>query len=136
MKPNPKPNPPVKRISKEGLVRDLKEMGIKEGDHIGVALSLKSIGYVIGGPRTFIDALLEAVGSQGTIMMPTYTYGFHISKVASGKTAYIFDHNFTPTWTGLVPETLRKRKGAIRSRHPLNSATAIGRSAEYSYQRP
>ncbi len=129
--PNSNSNLSIKRISKEELVSDLKEIGVKKGDHLGVALSFKSIGYVIGGPETFIDALLEAVGSQGTIMIPTYTHGFHISKVASGKTAYIFDHNFTPTWTGLVPETLRKRKSAIRSRHPINSVTAIGRLAEY-----
>ncbi len=118
-------------LSKEQLVRDLKAIGIQEGDHIGVSLSFKSIGYLKGGPDSFIDALLEALGSNGTIMMNTYTKQFHLSKIASGKVNYTFDYRNTPATTGIIPETLRKRKGSIRSRHPICSVTAIGRYSRY-----
>ena len=115
-------------ISKDCIIRDLREIGVKEGDHIAVALSLKSIGYVKGGPEAFIDALLESVGPNGTIMMNTHTRGFPISEITSD---HIFDHRSTPAWTGLVPEAFRKRRNSIRSRHPICSVTAIGKLARY-----
>jgi aminoglycoside 3-N-acetyltransferase len=95
---------------------------------VAVALSFKSIGFVSGGPDAFIDVLLEVVGSDGTIMMNTFTRYFPISKISSD---YVFDPASTPTWTGIVPTTLLKRKDAIRSGHPLCSVVAIGRLAKY-----
>lgn len=115
-------------VSKDRVIRDLRKIGVKEGDHIAVALSFKSIGYVKGGPEAFIDALLEAVGPNGTIMMNTFTKSFPTSEIASH---YIFDYRSTPARTGLVPETLRKRRNSIRSRHPTNSVTAVGKIAKY-----
>jgi aminoglycoside 3-N-acetyltransferase len=52
-------------ISKEQLIADFRKIGLKEGDHFAVTLSLKSVGYLKGGPDEFIDALLEVVGSKG-----------------------------------------------------------------------
>lgn len=119
-------------ILKDRIIKDLKEMGVKKGDHISVALSFKSIGHMNGGPESFIDALLDVVGKNGTIMMNTYTLGLsRLSKINSGKVSYVFDSKSTPCNTGIVPEKLRKRKGAIRSKHPNNSVTAIGKFAKY-----
>ena len=64
-------------------------------------------------------------------MMNAYTKQFHLSKIASGKVNYVFDYRKTPAWTGIMPETLRKRKGSIRSRHPICSVTAIGKNSRY-----
>ena len=36
--------------------------------------SLKSIGYVCGGAQAVIEALIETVGENGTIMMPTQSW--------------------------------------------------------------
>ena len=123
-------------VSKDDLVADLRRIGVTDGDDLAVALSLKSIGHVQGGADGFIDVLLEAVGPEGTIMMNTHTPFFHISQIESGSLMasdpkYIFDHRSTPTWTGIVPETFRKREGALRSRHPICSVTAIGARAGY-----
>jgi len=118
-------------ISKERLIEDLRKIGMKEGDTIAVSLSFKSIGYVRGGPNAFIDALLEAIGPDGTIMMNTYTRTFHPSKIATRKIDYIFDYKKTPAVTGIIPETLRNRKDSIRSRHPTCSVVAIGKLAKY-----
>lgn len=115
-------------VSKARIIRDLRKIGVKEGDHIAVTLSFKSIGYVKGGPEAFIDALLELVGPDGTIMMNTYTRSFSLSEIASD---YIFEYKSTPAYTGLVPETLRRRRNSIRSRHPTCSVTAIGKLAKY-----
>ena len=114
-------------VSKDRIIRDLRRIGVEEGDHVAVALSLKSIGYVKDGPEAFIDALLEAVGPNGTIMMNAHTRSFIVSDIASN---YIFDYRSTPTWTGLVPETFRKRRNSIRSEHPRCSVSAIGKLAK------
>ncbi len=114
-------------VSKDRIISDLRRIGVEEGDHVAVVLSLKSIGYVKGGPEAFIDALIEAVGPNGTIMMNAHTRSWIVSEIASD---YIFDHRSTPTWTGLVPETFRKRKDSIRSEHPRFSVTALGKLAE------
>ena len=113
-------------ISKNRLIADLRRIGLREGDHVAVALSFKSLGFVCGGPEVMIDALLEVVGPNGTIMMNTHTYGFPISKI---KSNFIFDPKSTKSWTGLVPETLRRRAEAVRSWHPISSVTAIGKFA-------
>lgn len=60
-------------VTKEGLKRGLRELGLKEGDIVGVHSSLSSFGYVDGGADTVIDALLEVVGEEGTIVMPTHS---------------------------------------------------------------
>jgi aminoglycoside 3-N-acetyltransferase len=118
-------------ITKEQLVADFKAIGINEGDTVAVTLSLKSIGYIEGGADTFIDALLETVGSHGTIMMNAYTNTFPASEIPS---QYIFDPATTAPNTGIAPKTLLKRRGAIRSTHPVCSVVAIGENAKYLTQ--
>ncbi len=115
-------------ITKDSLINDLREIGIREGDHLGVSLSFKSIGWVKGGPDAFIDSLLEVVGPNGTIMMNTYTISYPLSTINPN---YIFDYRVTPARTGLVPNTLLRRKGSIRSHHPSHSVVAIGKNAVF-----
>lgn len=115
-------------ITRSQLVGDFKRIGICEGDTVAVTLSLKSIGYIEGGADAFIDALLEAVGSRGTIMMNAYTHTFPASEI---DPTYIFDPAVTQPYTGIVPKRLLKRKGALRSTHPTCSIVAIGENAKY-----
>ena len=115
-------------ITKNQIISDLKNLGVKKGDHIAVALSFKSIGYVVGGPDAFIDALLAVVGSEGTIIMNTFTLSFGLGVIPSD---YIFDSKKTMPYTGLVPRTLIMRKDSIRSLHPTCSVASIGKMAKY-----
>ena len=115
-------------FSKEQLVQDLKRMGICQGDSVAVTLSFKSVGLVEGGPEGFLDALLQTVGPQGTIMMNTFTLDFPISEISS---KFIFDPSSTVPYTGVVPITLLNRKGALRSRHPVCSVVSFGRFAKF-----
>ncbi len=134
-------------IGKERLVGDLKRMGIEEGDCLGLGVSLKSIGYVQGGPNTLIDALMESVGDDGTIFFPAHSRGFRLCILKPGKQIstrdgstlrpwnYIYEPSATPPITGLVPTTLWKRDGSYRSRHPINSIVALGKDAYYLTKR-
>ena len=115
-------------VEKNQIIKDLRTLGLADGDHVAVTLSFKSIGYVNGGPQAFIDALLDVVGPNGTVMMNTFTYHFPPVSVPED---YVFDSKTTPTYTGLVPQTLRKRENAIRSENPVCSVAAIGKMATF-----
>ena len=116
-------------VSAEDIVADLRDLGVAPGDHLGLGISLKSLGPVTGGPDALIDAILEAVGESGTILIPTYTAAHRLSEVRSGKDTILFDPGSTPSYTGIVGEKVRTRESAVRSRHPTNSMAAIGRLA-------
>jgi aminoglycoside 3-N-acetyltransferase len=114
-------------IGKDRIKADLRRIGVTKGAHIAVALSLKSIGYVKGGADTLIDALLETVGSDGTLVMHTYTGLYPMSEISSNN---IFNQSTDPV-TGLVPRIFLKRQQTIRSHHPALSIAAAGKLAYY-----
>ena len=64
----------MRTVSKKDIVEGLREIGLKEGDIVIVHTSLKSMGYVCGGAQTVIEALIEVVTSEGTIVMPTQSW--------------------------------------------------------------
>jgi len=125
-------------VNREDIKKGLKQLGLKRGDIVGVHSSLSSFGYVEGGADAFIDALLEVVGKEGTIVMPTDSTNIVEVKrtpeeIAMGV-AWLYkilpyDLQETPCTTGIIPETFRKRKGVIRGSHPTHSLAAIGPKA-------
>ena len=117
-------------VSKQRLIDDLTKMGLKRGDHLGLGLSLKSIGHVKGGPKTIIEALLEVIGSSGTLMMNAYTEFFYLTEVRLAWTDYVYDYQSTMVNTGIVPETFRHWEKSIRSQHPTHSNVAYGKYAK------
>jgi aminoglycoside 3-N-acetyltransferase len=58
----------------EDLSQQLKLIGIREGQTLIVHCSLSKVGWVIGGAEVMIQALIQAVGRDGTLMMPTQTW--------------------------------------------------------------
>lgn len=134
----------MKAINKEELVRDLRDLGLAKKDVVMVHTSLKSIGYVCGGAQAVIEALMEVVGEEGTIMMPTQSWknldpetGVHWDadesewdKIRENWPAY--DAHLTPTNTmGAVAEMFRSWPGSIRTSHPARSVCAWGKLADY-----
>jgi len=107
-------------ISKEDILFSLELMDIKKGDVLLIHSALTSIGNVEGGADTVIDAFLEAVGEEGTIVMSTLT----------GWTSP-FDAISTPSAVGLISEKFRKRSNALRSLHPVHSVAAVGKYADF-----
>ena len=57
--------------TKNSIMEDLRKMGVKEGMTVIVHSSLSSIGWVNGGEVAVIQALMEVVTEEGTIIMPT-----------------------------------------------------------------
>lgn len=114
-------------VTKADIIDGLHRLGVQEGNVILVHSSLKRFGRVKGGVDTVIDALLETVGPNGTVMVPTITGSPDYNR----ENPPAFDVRNTPCWTGKIPETFRHRPEAIRSLHPTHSVAAIGKQAEY-----
>ena len=63
-----------KLVLKQDIITAFRELGVEKGQTIEVHTSLSTLGFVCGGPQVIIEALLESVGEEGTIMMPTQTW--------------------------------------------------------------
>jgi len=117
----------TKPVTKQDILNDLRKLGLKEGDIVLVHSSLSAIGYVEGSTDTVIDALLEAVGEDGTIMVPTFPFiDFMASYVKKNP---VFDVRRTPSKMGVITEKFRQRTESLRSCHPTHSVAAIGKQA-------
>lgn len=126
-------------VSKEDIKKGLRKLGLKKGDIIGIHSSLGSFGYVEGGADAVIDALLEIIGKEGTIVMPTHSANLlEIERSPEEKAMGVawlykilpYDPKTTPCTTGIIPETFRKRKGTLRSENPVHSLAAKGSKAK------
>ena len=109
-------------VTKQQLIADLTELGLPCGSVVVLHSSLKSMGHVKGGADTVIDALLDALGPEGTLVVPTFSYCF----LGRGDSVP-YNHVETPSETGLIAETVRLRPEAVRSFHPTHSVAAIGK---------
>ena len=131
-------------VIKEEIVNELRRMGLQKNDVVMVHTSLKSMGYVCGGAQTIIEALIEVVGEEGTLMMPTQSWrnldpeeGVHWEADESDWKLIrdhwpAYDKHITPTnIMGAVAEMFRQWPGSIRSDHPARSVCAYGKYAEY-----
>ena len=81
--------------------------------------SLRSIGTVEGGADTVIDALLAALGPDGTLVAPTFTGQFR-------DPGFVYDPAETPGTTGSIPNRLFRRPEARRTVHIVQTVAAIG----------
>ncbi|RJP69583.1 MAG: aminoglycoside N(3)-acetyltransferase [Candidatus Abyssobacteria bacterium SURF_17] len=108
-------------LTVQEITRALHAIGLAEGMSVVVHSSLSSLGLVEGGADAVIDALLDAIGEAGTLVLPTFTF----------PPDPVFDPRTTRSSTGLIPETFRKRAGVRRSLHPTHSVAACGLLAEH-----
>ena len=117
-----------KTVSKDELIDNLHGIGLSSGDHVAVTVSYGKIGNVVGGPSTVLDSLLEVIGSNGTLMMNTFTKNFIPSNLSRD---YVFDPKSSVSITGYVTELLRIRADSVRSNHPTSSIAAIGKYSDF-----
>jgi aminoglycoside N3'-acetyltransferase len=59
-------------ISQEQLIEQLRTLGVRQGGVLVVHMSYRAVRPVDGGPTGVIEALHAAVGSEGTIVMPSW----------------------------------------------------------------
>jgi len=118
-----------KVILKQDIVRDLKKAGINAGESLLVHSSLSKIGYVEGGAKTVVEALLEVVGESGNLLMPTSpNNGLQLEYI---ETLDVFDVAKDKSKLGSISEYFRCLQHSIRSAHPTEPVSCIGPDAVY-----
>ena len=119
-------------ISKRQLSQTLEAVDLKTGDTVFVHSDLNRFGIVkdeIGkftlalNQETLFDSILSIIGSKGTIVVPTFTYG-------STKGGF-FDPETSKSATGVFSEYVRTQKSSLRSRHPMLSIAAVGKNSGF-----
>ena len=105
-------------------IRGLLPAGIPISTRLSRAASRDQLGEGerggAAGPEAVIDGLREALGPQGTLLMPALTF----ERVTPDNP--VFDTRHTPSNVGIIPETFRLRPGTLRSLHPTHSVCAAG----------
>ncbi|MGK5037774.1 AAC(3) family N-acetyltransferase [Janthinobacterium sp. LB3P118] len=116
-------------VTRAAMAAGLARLGIAQGDTLFVHSSLKSLGYVEGGALAVIRALQDAVGPQGTLLLPTYYLPGGTVRATCAMPDYVFDPRRHGTHMGRLPEAFLASAGVRRSIHPTHSVSAWGRHA-------
>ena len=125
-------------LNQQDILVGLRKLGVRTGELLGVHSSLSSLGYVEGGASTVLEALFEAVGEAGTLVMSTYLVGPPVEltpeDVANGITWKIrrisFDDLSTPSGMGAISDAFRRHPHVARWFHPVHSVSAWGKDAQ------
>jgi len=126
----PAGNSDVVGATGSGLTNVLRSIGVESGDcllvHSDVTSLLESDLTV---PR-IIDQLLDLIGDEGTLALPTFNFGW-----CNGEG---FDYRRTPSQMGLLTEWARRHPRFVRTAHPVYSFAVAGRrQADFTaYDRP
>jgi aminoglycoside 3-N-acetyltransferase len=128
--------------TRESIGQDLRRLGVRPGMTLIVHSSLRALGWVAGGPVAVVQALMDVVTEEGTIVMPAHTGNYSDPVNWSNppvpqpwwETIYqampAFNPELTPSYKmGAIAEAFRTTPGVIRSNHPQVSFAAWGKMA-------
>lgn len=129
--------------SKNTLQEQLHTLGITAGDNIIVHSSLKSMGWIAGGAQAVVEALMETVTHNGTIVMPAQSADNSdpsywrsppvpeewYEPIRQSLPAYD-PHLSSLRGMGKIAECFHRHPETIRSGHPAHSFIAWGQHAE------
>jgi len=126
--------------SMEDLVADLRRLGVRPGDALMIHASLRRIGPVAGGAGGVLDALAQAVGPGGTLMMILGALVDHewVNQRPEEERAALleavppYDPLAAPALpeVGYLAEAFRRRPGTRVTDNPSGRFAADGRLAE------
>lgn len=136
--------------SKDTLKQQMHKLGLAAGDQLIVHSSLKSIGWVAGGAQAVVEALMEIITPEGTLVMPSQSADnsdpsyWMAPPIPENWHQPTRDHMpaYDPALTnmrgmGKIPECLHRHPATIRSPHPSHSFIAWGRfAAEWMAEHP
>ena len=128
-------------LTKEEFKAALVRLGVKKGMLLYVSASMKPFRYIVGGAQTIIDALMEIVGYDGTIVMAAPTR--HLcdpiennkiprdrSEEARRNTQPFNKKLTAPSGVGEVAVQFMRNDAVLRSNHPMVSFLAWGKYAK------
>ena len=128
-------------ITRTHLIQDLRSLGLREGQTVMLHVSVKAIGWIVGGPGIVLESILEILTPTGTLMMLASWEDnpYDLSRwPEERRDHYLSDcPPFDPKTSradhrsmSILAEYLRTWPGACRSRHPF-SYVAVGQNADW-----
>ena len=122
-------------IDKPAIIAALRAVGVEKGDALLVHSSLSACGHIVGGAKTIIEALIEAVGPDGSFFVPTFQrsecYLNGINKRWDHRPSDCRDRaSEAIRWVGTLPlEFMRLYPDAPRGVHLSHSWAGWGKDA-------
>jgi len=111
-------------ITMADIVKGLYDLGLKKGDVVLVHAAMRTFGNIQGGAQTVVDAFLDVIGPQGTLVVPTFTFKHE------AEDDPVIDPQNDISEMGAISEAVRVHPKALRSTAFRHSVAAIGRRAE------
>lgn len=115
----------------DDIKTDLIRLGIKKRDTLFLRISYRAIGKINGGPKVFLDALIDVIGEEGTIILTAFPKlymrqfrWFHKNKIFSKD-------NPPKPLTGVMSVIAQSYPNAMMSENLTHPFIVIGKHSEY-----
>jgi aminoglycoside 3-N-acetyltransferase len=122
-------------ITQRRLESDLHEIGLASADAVLVHASIRSVGRVLGGPDTIIDAIRAVLGPEGTLLAYTDWQleedALEIAELRDDIPPFDPERSRSCRDYGTWAELVRTVPGSRRSGNPGASMAAIGGRADW-----
>lgn len=113
-----------KTYTADDIIACIKTAGVTSGKPIIVHSAMGTFYNYKGTANELIDKLLEFVGPEGTLCMPSYP-------VDKYNTGIVFDVRSSKSGAGYLTEVFRQYPNVRRSLNQLHSVCALGHDADY-----
>ncbi|MEU6124398.1 AAC(3) family N-acetyltransferase, partial [Streptomyces sp. NPDC047123] len=135
--PTPPPTGPL--CTRDSLAKELHALGVRPGETLLAHTSMRALGWVSGGAVAVVQALLDALGPDGTLVVPAQSG--ENSDPAQWRNPPVpeewwprlraslpaYDPLTTPTLgVGVVPEAVRTWPGGRRPAPPPPAVAGRG----------
>ena len=128
-------------LTKDDFKSALIRLGVKKGMLLYVSASMEKFRYVVGGAQSLIEALMELVGYDGTIVMAAPTRHLcdpvELGVVPRDRADEARSHALpfnrklsVPSGVGEVAIQFMRNDAVLRSNHPMVSFLAWGKYAK------
>lgn len=121
------PNAPNSQVDFSLVLKKLYDIGINHGEIMIVHSSMKQLARTNLKASSICSKLLDFIGDSGTLAMPAYP----IYSKSNGLRKY--DTRSARIWTGELPRSLLHHPMCKRSRHPVNTLSAVGPHAPHMF---
>lgn len=106
-------------ITGADLAHGLRQLGVRAGMALEVHCSLSSFGHVEGGADTVIDVLMQQVGAEGAIVMPSFRLSPNLPltdedrRLGITMKIRILPEDARHSAMGIVSDTFRQRPDVV-----------------------
>lgn len=119
----------MNRVAYVSYLQIVDQLDIQAGDKLFISSDVSKIAYTcrvhgeVFDGNLFIDSIIRRLGSKGTLIFPTFNWGF--------CRGIAFDYHQTKSETGVLSQIALKRSDFKRTRHPIYSFAVWGHDQEW-----